>query len=481
MASTASRPPGRKPLGAALADAWAADTVPRAYLPAARAAAARPPWRSRRREGAVGAHHREPPAWPPGRGSAPSARRFGKASSRRRRRSAGASDSCEKSTTPLAPDCAREGDLLDDARDVEPVRGDPGPDGLGEPARARAPLDLLLEDPVVGGVGHRAQGRQDAAREPARPVLELLADRLRLVRSHRRREHEPGPLPARRVREARRQGGEDLPPVAVPGRRAARGAAQEVRPPVHAPEPLERRARVVEARARVADEVEVEPVHRVGPDELTNDAFEVVPHRRDGRREVVALDVSLGPAGLHDQLQPPRAGGHEGRRRRRLRDHRPLGVLQEDVPAGEGLAEVRGQQDVHPGVDLQALGPGPGQQPGERVEVARLPLEQRAAGGEGRAVEGVATPAHLHEERVHSRRGGVVHRLVDRLRRDERGAHHPEAPQLRGRGRGGRRQGRTEQAESQGSARERHPHPANATSRRVGRQAELPAAQQFAL
>ena len=95
---------------------------------------------------------------------------------------------------------------------------------------------------------------------------------------------------------------------------------------------------------------------------------------------------------------------------------------------------MRGQEDVHPGVNLQALGPGPGQQPGERVEVARLPLEQRAAGDEGGAVESVATPAHLHEERVHSRRGGVVHRLVDRLRRDERGAHHPQAAHLRGRG-----------------------------------------------
>jgi hypothetical protein len=81
-------------------------------------------------------------------------------------------------------------------------------------------------------------------------------------------------------------------------------------------------------------------------------------------------------------------------------------VLQEDVAAGEGLAEVRGQQDVHPGVDLHALGSGPGQQPGERVEVAPLPLEKRAAGGEGGAVESVAPPAHLHEERVHSRRRG---------------------------------------------------------------------------
>ena len=106
---------------------------------------------------------------------------------------------------------------------VEAVGADAGPDQLAVGLLLRV-LELLLEEPVVGRVGHRAHGREHAALQPARPVLELVVDRQRLVRRHRRRDHDPGTLRAPRVGEPCRQhasaragGSRPTPPGREPG------------------------------------------------------------------------------------------------------------------------------------------------------------------------------------------------------------------------------------------------------------------------
>ena len=57
-------------------------------------------------------------------------------------------------------------------------------------------------------------------------------------------------------------------------------------------------------------------------------------------------------------------------------------------------------------------------------------LEQGTARGERRAVERVAPPAHLDEERVEPRARGLVDHPINGLRRNQCGADHPHAAQL---------------------------------------------------
>ena len=68
---------------------------------------------------------------------------------------------------------------------------------------------------------------------------------------------------------------------------------------------------------------------------------------------------------------------------------------------GQGLAEVRGQQDVDPGVDLRARGSrARSSRRASGSKAAGCCHEQQAARHEARGVEGVAAAAHLDEEGV---------------------------------------------------------------------------------
>ena len=164
-----------------------------------------------------------------------------------------ARDSWENSDDACGPGLARELDLLHDAGEAEPVGPDPRPQGL--PATRRGVAGLLhlgAEDPAVRGVGHRTDRIEEAVGQPARPALELVVTavqprpappppRRTSARPRRRAPPRPAARPGR-IRTSRRYSSHAAGACAGPPRRSRRAS--------HAPEALERRTRVVEARGR---------------------------------------------------------------------------------------------------------------------------------------------------------------------------------------------------------------------------------------
>ncbi len=196
--------------------------------------------------------------------------------------------------------------------------------------------------------------------------------------------HEPRPLRARGVGEPGGERGEDLPPVVVPAGGVARGAAEEVGPAGRPPEPLERRARVVEGGTGVAHEVEVEAVQGVGPDELAHDALEVVAHARDRRRQVVALDVALRRG------RPPGSGAAAGSRTPRGPRWPPTSAPSPSRGASRGRARAGGA-----GRSARPAGRSPTRGPGSAARRARA--RSRARGSKSR---GCRSRSGLREARA---------------------------------------------------------------------------------
>ena len=94
------------------------------------------------------------------------------------------------------------------------------------------------------------------------------------------------------------------------------------------------------------------------------------------------------------------------------------------------LAEMRGEQHVDPRVHLEPPRAGARDQALQRVELLRLPLEQRAPRRERRVVEGIPPPPNLHEEGVQAPLLGLVDDAIDGLGRDESGADDPQPAKL---------------------------------------------------
>ena len=98
----------------------------------------------------------------------------------------------------------------------------------------------------------------------------------------------------------------------------------------------------------------------------------------------------------------------------------------------------------------------------ERVELAGLPLEQRAARRERRAVEGVAPPAHLHEERVEARASAASSTTWSTACGETSAVRTTQSPRSsggrRGGGRGGGRDGRASGEQRKAPRESARPH-----------------------
>ena len=102
-------------------------------------------------------------------------------------------------------------------------------------------------------------------------------------------------------------------------------------------------------------------------------------------------------------------------------------MAQGHVAGGQGQAEVRGEEHVHPGMHLEAALAGAREQAPERVEVRGLAAQELAALHHARGVEGVAAAAHLDEERVEPARAApsTTWSTDSGLRRPVRTTHRP--------------------------------------------------------
>ncbi len=304
------------------------------------------------------------------------------------------------------------------------------PDGCGESHLRACLLDLAPEDLRVGRVRHGTNGVEDAARHPGRPRLVVVVQRLGLVRHYRRGDDDARTrLPCDRA-EPDGQGVEGGPPVAPPAFGIERRSGQEVAAPARRAEGLEGRARPVVLRARIAHEVEVQPVHGIAAHDLGDDLLEMRRRLRSGRGEVQAFRIARVAIAL-DQGDEAR-----GRRAQRLagrfpRDHEPIRVAHGDVARRQGQAEVRGEEHIHPGVHLEAALASAREQAPERIEVRGLAPKELAALHHARCVEGIPAAAHLHEEGIESGAGGPVHDLIDGFRGQEACADDPQAAHLR--------------------------------------------------
>ena len=350
-----------------------------------------------------------------------------------------------------------------DRRRSRPRAGWPAPVALAHR------LDLLREEPAVGRVGHRAERRDHAARSQRGQSWNLLLTACASSGRHRGREHEPGPLRARRVGEARRERREHLAPVGVPRRRAARaGRARRSPPPVRAAEALERRLRVVERGPGVADEVEVQAVHRVGAHDLADDAPRGASRHR---RDATATGSSLRRRPRRGR--PPRSA----RSRRAPRatsaavatDFGTIaqsGCFSSTCPRGSGWPKCAASRTLTQAWTCSRRMRARASSRAQRVEVARLPLEQRAARGErrsGRTRRRARAPARRARSCPPRRRRPPPGRPpAARRARCARPRGRAARAGAGGRGRAG---DRAEQGEGEQRPRERRPHHANGTRR----------------
>jgi hypothetical protein len=107
-------------------------------------------------------------------------------------------------------------------------------------------------------------------------------------------------------------------------------------------------------------------------------------------------------------------------------------MAQHDVVARDRqVHRARHQVDIDPCVDAETRRVRAFEHGGKRIERQRLALQLAGARFERARVVGVAAAAHLDEQRVESVRVRRRDEVVDRLRRRQRRAQHPQRANLR--------------------------------------------------